>query len=528
MGVKKWVDAQLNPDRIAQNPILDVRLKPLASLSMSQDEIAENYPPRQLIRAFAAGRLPLPKDPEQRAMVNRLINRFENRKNAAPNAESDSKDGRKDFQRATPEERAEMLEYMPKEKADKLTTAMPGARRRFLASSSPERRRDMLSQSAPQLVLAYDLLEQKLYRAVYSNRQLEEILTDFWFNHFNVFLDKGADRQLVTSYERDAIRPHVLGKFKDLLVATAQHPAMLFYLDNWQSVAENSGRRGRRARGLNENYARELLELHSLGVDGGYSQKDVTEVARCFTGWTIAEPYRSARFDFNSRVHDDAEKTVLGVRIPAGGGKEDGLKVLDLVARHPSTARFVSTKLAQRFVTDNPPEPLIKAMADVFRKSDGDIKAVMRTMLRSREFWSEAAHRSKVKSPFEMVVSSLRATGADVTFAFGVANRIADLGQPLYRKQEPTGYPNKGSEWVNSAALLGRMNFALDLVQNKLPGVHVDAPSLEGDPQQVARRLLFADASPQTQSAIEKGLAEKKDTSVVAGLVLGSPEFQRR
>jgi uncharacterized protein (DUF1800 family) len=251
-------------------------------------------------------------------------------------------------------------------------------------------------------------------------------------------------------------------------------------------------------------------------------------VARCFTGWTIAEPFRRAAFTFNPRVHDNDEKTVLGVHIPAGGGKEDGLKVLEIVARHPSTARFVSTKLAQRFVADNPPESLIKKMSEAFRKSDGDIKTVMQTMLNSREFWSQAAYKSKVKSPFEMVTSALRATGADVTFAFGVATRIGELGQPLYRKQEPTGYSNISKDWVNSAALLGRMNFALDLVQNKLPGVKVDTTRLEGDPHDVAKRILFSEASAQTRGAIEKGLAEKKDAAVIAGLVLGSPEFQRR
>ena len=325
---------------------------------------------------------------------------------------------------------------------------------------------------APQRILARELSEQKLYRAVYSERQLQEVLTDFWFNHFNVYLDKGADRFLVTSYERDAIRPHVLGAFKELLLATAQHPAMLFYLDNWQSVAADApaGRlRANRRRGLNENYARELLELHSLGVDGGYTQKDVVEVARCFTGWTIMAPYRGAAFTFNPRLHDKGEKTVLGIRIPAGGGREDGLKVIEIIASHPSTARFISTKLAQRFVADNPPAALINTLADTFQKSNGDIKAVMRTLLKSREFWSEAAYKSKVKSPFEMIASALRATDADVTTAIGIANRVGELGQPLYRKQEPTGYSNNSNEWMNSAALLGRMNFAMDLIHNKFP-----------------------------------------------------------
>lgn len=535
-GVKKWIEQQLNPEAIAEPAELEARLKPLSSLVMTQAEIAEEYPPRQLIKAFANGKLPLPKDPGRRAMVERLIDRYENRKKAAePSADRTgmakllADPDIRALRKASPEEREQMLESMPAEKVAMLRKVLPGAggKKRF-AYLPVEQRRAMLAQTAPQQLLAHDLYEQKMYRAVYSNRQLEEILTDFWFNHFNVYLDKGAVRQLATSYERDAIRPHVLGKFQDLLRATAAHPAMLFYLDNWQSVAANAPRRGKKSRGLNENYARELLELHSLGVDGGYTQKDVMEVARCFTGWTIGEPYRGAAFVFNPRVHDDGEKTVLGVRIPSGGGKDDGLKVLEIVARHPSTARFISTKLAQRFVADAPPETLIRAMAEKFRKTDGDIREVMRTMLQSREFWSEAAYRSKIKSPFEMVASALRATGADVSFGFGVATRVGELGQPLYRKQEPTGYSNKGSEWVNSAALLGRMNFALDLMQNKLPGVKVDVSRYGGDPKELAKGLLFSDPTPQTRTAIDRGAAEKKEPAVTAGLVLGSPEFQRR
>ena len=321
----------------------------------------------------------------------------------------------------------------------------------------------------------------KLFRAVYSNRQLEEVLVDFWYNHFNVFLEKGADRYLVTAYERDAIRPHVLGKFEDLLRATAQSPAMLFYLDNWESVGAQSPAAQRRHLGLNENYGRELLELHTLGVDGGYTQKDVTEVARSFTGWTIRQPQQVAEFDFNPRMHDDGEKTVLGVRIPAGGGIGDGLKVLHLLAHHRSTARFVSRELAMRFVADDPPEALVNRMAATFLKKDGDLRAVLKTMFDSPEFWSRGAYRAKMKSPLEMVASSLRATNAQVDFTFGLNNQLNQLGQPLYRKVEPTGYSNSGQEWLNSAGLLARMNFSVALVNNKVPGVKVDgAPSSEG------------------------------------------------
>ena len=243
---------------------------------------------------------------------------------------------------------------------------------------------------------------------------------------------------------------------------------MLFYLDNFQSVrpdldANNKNRKVKR--GLNENYGRELMELHTLGVNGGYTQKDVTEVARCFTGWTIHEPRKGGGFFYNDKLHDKGEKIVLGHVIPAGGGMDDGEQVLDILAQHPSTAHFISKELAQRFVADNPPEALVNKMAQTFLATDGDIREVMKTMLDSKEFWSQGAYRAKVKSPFEMVASSVRALDANVIDAWALANQVGNLGEPLYRKQEPTGYSNLNSEWVNSAALLGRMNFALQLAQ---------------------------------------------------------------
>jgi uncharacterized protein (DUF1800 family) len=345
--------------------------------------------------------------------------------------------------------------------------------------------------------VARDLEEGKILRAVYSNRQLEEVLTDFWFNHFNVFLDKGADHYLTTEYEREAIRRHVLGKFRDLLEATAKSPAMLFYLDNWESVGPNTpaafagGPKGPR-RGLNENYGRELLELHTLGVDGGYTQKDVTEVARCFTGWSIDRPNLGGGFRFAERQHDLGEKVVLGVKISAGGGEKDGEKVLDIVARHPSTAHFISKKLAQRFVADDPPPALVERMAQTFLKTDGDIRAVIGTMLESKEFWSEGAYQSKMKSPLEVVVSAVRASNGNVDFAQALVNQVAQLGEPLYRKIEPTGYSNTSREWMNTAGLMARMNFAVQLSGNKVPGVTVE----------------------QTDSSTDTAL--------------GSPEFQKR
>jgi uncharacterized protein (DUF1800 family) len=544
MGLQKWVELQLHPERISEDPVLLQKLAPLESLNMSNAELASNYPPPQMLIAVATGRAPLPADPEKRAMLERLATRYQNRlskkgvedskltaEEKVPLKEILSTDELRVMKNGTPEERAGMLRDMPSDKLEKVVFDMPdGARRALFAYSPTDVRRKMLFYAAPQQVLAHDLYEGKIYRAVYSNRQLEEVMTDFWFNHFNVYLDKGADHYLVTTYEREAIRPHVLGNFKDLILATAQSPAMLFYLDNWQSVGPNAnaGRGKNRARGLNENYGRELLELHTMGVDGGYTQKDVTEVARCFTGWTIKEPYRGAGFEFNPKTHDTGEKTVLGVKIPAGGGMDDGLKVIDIIMNHPSTARFISRSLAQRFVADNPPQSLVDAMAKTFEKTQGDIREVMKTMLHSREFWSQGAYRAKMKSPLEMVASAVRATGADVNFAFGLANKVADLGQPLYRKQEPTGYSNSGQEWVNSAGLLARMNFALALTQNKLPGIKVDPRRFEGNSTELAKGLLFRDMSPLTREAIDKGLAEKSTPAGIAGLVIGSPDFQRR
>jgi uncharacterized protein (DUF1800 family) len=424
LGWKKWLDLQLNPARIPENPQLESLLTPLESLRMSSAEMARVYP---LPKIAAAGP-------------------------AAP--------------------------------------PTPLARRRF-AQASPAERRDFLLQNTPVRVIAYDLAEAKVYRALYSNRQLQEVLTDFWFNHFNVFFDKGADRYLVTSYERDAIRPHVLGKFSELLRATAEHPAMLFYLDNWQSVAE--GATPRQKRGLNENYARELMELHTLGVDAGYTQQDIVEVARCFTGWTIRNPRQGGEFYFAPRLHDRGEKTVLGVRIPACGGQDDALQVLDILARHPSTARFISRKLAVRFISDNPPAALVDRMAKTFQKTGGDIREVLRVLFESREFWAKDAYQAKIKSPLEFVVSAVRATEAEVDNGFALAEVVGRMGQPLYRKQEPTGYSNASADWVNSSGLLERMNFATTLAANKLPGVKLD-PGRYG------------------QSGVE----------------LGSPQFQRR
>jgi uncharacterized protein (DUF1800 family) len=505
MGLKKWIDQQLHPERISENPEVAERLRPLTSLPMSPAEVATNYPPRVVVQAMSKGLMPLPQDPEARQRVGLQLQRLKVQQKAKGQGKG----------------------------SDPLKQAM---RQQVLGTLDPVERRKLVADRTPQQVLPYDLNEAKLYRAIYSNRQLEEQMVDFWFNHFNIYMDKGADRILTTSYERDAIRPYVFGKFRDLLEATAESPAMLFYLDNWQSVSPDrlperrfAKQKAKQSRGLNENYARELMELHTLGVDGGYTQQDVVGVARCFTGWTIAQPNRGGEFIYNDRVHDKGEKIVLGVKIPAGGGREDGEKVLDILARHPSTARFISTGLAKKFVADDPPPALIDRMAKTFHDTDGDIRAVMTTMLDSKEFFSEGAFRAKVKTPLELVISAVRATDAQVDFAIPLAAQIAQLGEPLYRKVEPTGYSSANAEWVNSAALLARMNFALALANNRVPGSKVDISRFENDSAPVARQILFQEPAQQTLDSIQKALALRESTpALVAGLVLGSPDFQRR
>jgi uncharacterized protein (DUF1800 family) len=376
-----------------------------------------------------------------------------------------------------------------------------------------------------------ELGAQKVLRAVYSSRQLEEVLVDFWFNHFNVFAGKGPVRGYLTEYERDAIRPHVLGRFRDLLGAVARSPAMLFYLDNWQSsdakAAAGIGQRMRR--GLNENYARELMELHTLGVNGGYSQADVVEVARAFTGWTIRTPRQGGGYVFDGRRHSQGPKLVLGTTIDAGG-ERDGEAVLDRLATHPATATFIATKLVRRLVADDPPPALVTRAAATFTHSGGDLRAVVRTILTAPEFLAPEARRAKVKSPFEFVASALRLTGAEVSDARAVVQQLRTLGMPLYFAQPPTGYADDGNAWVNAGALIARMNFAVDLAGNRVRAVRVDLPGLIGTTDVSAAKawttahLLRNQASGATASTVARGT----DLPSTVALALGSPEFQRR
>lgn len=494
IGLRKWVEWQLHPERIAENALLVSKLKPYASLGMGPRDIFSHYPAPQLIREIAEGRQAPPSDSDLRLVTDQLVARYlqkqaQSSNGAAPGEENAdfapvplsallSSAQIEALEHGRPEDKRTLLASIAPDRQLKFACALrPGQRRALLPLAPVLLQRNLLLSLSPQQVVLTDLASAKILRAIYSERQLEEEMVDFWFNHFNIYFNKGADRYLTTGYEREAIRPHAFGKFYDLLLATAKSPAMLFYLDNAESAAPNAPQpfarnpQNQRKRGLNENYGRELMELHTLGVNGGYTQRDVIEVARCFTGWTISPPRKGGEFRFNPRLHDFGPKVVLGHVIHAGGGMSDGLEVLKILANSPATAHHISLELATRFVADNPPPALVERMTTTYLRTHGDIRAVLETMIFSPEFFSKGAYRAKVKTPFEMIVSAVRASGADVESPLALDRQIAQLGEPLYLKIEPTGYSNANAEWVNTASLLGRMNFALALSKNHVPGI---------------------------------------------------------
>ncbi len=554
LSVEKWIDLQLHPERISENPVLETRLKPLTTLQLANWQLFEKYSPNgvrppilpplapqqiaRLLNCSAEERRTtlasfdaetrrmilltgppqllegLPDDLQQEArkvrQAEQQARQEENRRLMPPLNELLSPEQIQTANRGTADDKLALINSFDAEKRLKVLRAIPPQS----LTDLPELRREALAARNPQEFVNSELIENKLYRAIYSNRQLEEVLVDFWMNHFNVFNGKGPDRVLLTSFERDAIRPYVFGHFKDMLLATARHPAMLFYLDNWQSQVPRDDipfPPGFRRAGLNENYGRELLELHTLGVHGGYTQNDVVAVARAFSGWTIYDPQKFAEFQFNPAVHDRKEKVVLGHTIAAMGGEQDAMEVIDILAHHPSTAQFISKKLAQRFVADDPPQALVDRMASTFTKTDGDLRAVLQTMFDSPEFLSEGAWQAKIKSPLEMVVGAVRSLNADVTDTFTLAQRIADLGEPLYGKLEPTGYPNTGDAWTNTSSILGRINFATALAAGQIPGVKVNVSTLNFKPPAA-------------------GASELKNPtpSTLAALAISSPDFQRR
>jgi uncharacterized protein (DUF1800 family) len=500
--------------------VLDGKLGPLRTLRMSTRDLVQTFPNNKMIREAADGKTPLPTDPLKRSIYEVQISILAERQKREqavtdgkpPDPDADAKTDKQDQE--TVATRADGILALPKEKRVEAILALPPGpptderrlfvthirgqqRDRLLADLPPEQREAFLAMGpgGPANVVVSELQQAKLLRALYSERQLQEVMTDFWFNHFNIYLHKDADQYLVTAYERDVIRPHALGKFKDLLLATAQSPAMLFYLDNWLSMgpkslvasaAANKGKQGQAGIkpnigkpniGLNENYGRELMELHTLSVNGGYTQHDVTELARVLTGWTIQPVEQGAMFQFDPRKHDPGDKVVLGHTIPENGVNE-GLQVLDMLAHNPNTAKFIARKLAMRFVADDPPPALVDRLAQKFLSTDGDIREVLRTLFKSPEFWSAKAYRAKVKTPFEFVVSSLRATGTDLNNPGPVLGILNKMGMPLYEDVPPTGYSMTASTWMNSEALIDRMNYALALSNGQVGGTNFDAGRL--------------------------------------------------
>jgi uncharacterized protein (DUF1800 family) len=582
LGVDKWIDQQLHPERIGESPVLLDKLKPLDTMQLPLWQIMEKYgqpqgllmqpPPSQAVMRSLTPQMQTQLrngSAEERLNILASLDPFKRQMVLAASASNPimleglpdnvRQEAMKARQAEQEEVQKERMRLMPPLSElltpEQMRTARQGTRQEKLSlinslespkrlqvlralgpapfNEIPELRREVMMATQPQQLVNSELIENKLYRAVYSNRQLEEVLVDFWVNHFNIFNGKGQARIYLTAFERDAIRPYVFGHFKDMLLATARHPAMLFYLDNFQSQVPRDdlpNLPNLNRQGLNENYGRELMELHTLGVDGGYTQQDVIAVARALSGWTIFDLQKFAEFQFNPATHDRKEKIVLGHTLPPGRGEQDGLDVIDILAHHPSTAKFISRKLAQRFVADDPPQALVDRMAATFTKTDGDLRAVLQTMFSSVEFMSEGALQAKLKSPLEMVVSALRVMNADVTDTFALAQRVADLGQPLYGKVEPTGYPNTAEGWTNTAGVLGRINFSTALSAGQIPGIKIDMSRFNfKDPATVAADILSSAPSPQTLAAMEKGVKDKEATpSLLTNLVLSSPDFQRR
>jgi uncharacterized protein (DUF1800 family) len=524
MGLEKWIDQQLHPESI-DDSALDKRLENYPTLRMSSAELEDQFP-----------------QPQQ-----------------AAKKEGETKE---QYQQQMMEKRSDARDAVMQTGNDNLDRSQM----------------QLANIQGPNRIVA-ELSMAKMDRAVYSERQLEAVMEDFWFNHFNVFAGKGVERWLLTPYVRDTIRPHTMGKFEDLLIATAQSPAMLFYLDNWLSAdpaafqrmqeerdmrrsrywgmdgegnppeAQNGAAPKRQERGLNENYGREVMELHTVGVDAGYTQQDVIEMAECLTGWTIREPRKDPEFFFNDRIHADGKKVVMGQTFD-DGGMQDGEEALKMLAGDAHTARFISTEIARHFVSDNPPPSLINRMAKDYESSGGDITSLLRTMIYSPEFWSRDAYRAKIKTPFELVASTARALNAQVSISLPLVQWTGRMGEPLFQAQPPTGYSDKAETWVNTGALLNRLNFALAFSTDRMAGATVDLSTMFGDdaskdPQTALAHALTAflddQVAPSTRDTLENRLndpqilqarlddpVEHVNEGLISGLVLGAPEFQRR
>ncbi len=540
-GLDKWFAQQLHPETI-DNTDLEARLAEFPAMRGSPQDLLYRLPSGAIIRQTAAGKLPMPEGGGLRAIYRDELARYEERRQkkaelssqagaamtaqgmktdapgmageggqstasvadagqmnamAGANAGADqaaafepqfSEGQIARILALPPPQRVARLAGMQQPELDAFRKALKGPQRAALtADLNPAQKEFVAALDGPQRVVAEELAAQRLTRDIYSDAQLQEVMTDFWLNHFNVFLRKNEETPYyLVSYERDVIRPLVLGRFEDLLEATAHAPAMLLYLDNASSIGPDSpaAERSKVAaarrpdgqkkapEGLNENYARELMELHTLGVNGGYTQADVTQVARVFTGWTVDRPQRGGGFKFDENRHEPGAKKVLGKEIKEHGELE-GREVLHMLATRPATARFIARKLAIRFVGDEPPQTLVDRLAASYMKSGGSIAAVLQTLFHAPEFWSNSAYRAKMKTPIEYVVSAARASNASADNPQPLANALREMGMPLYGAVPPTGYKWEAADWVSTGALVNRMNFALSLAANRLPGVRV-------------------------------------------------------
>jgi len=638
IGVKKWIEKQLNPEQI-DDSLLEARLQSFPAMHLSQANLVQSFPSGGVIRAVADGKIPLPADRVERAIYQNQVFAYEEKRQkqaqeaanqpaaepkmqtppAAMAAASESvmadamalEDVASSPSITVHEQKlyadlasTQIVNLSPDQRMDRLVSMKPGQLRGFMKGLTPEERTQltagmtaqqketMVALLNPTLLVAGELLQTRLLTDLYSQRQLQAVMTDFWLNHFNVYLKKGqlAPWYLV-DYEQNVIAPNAMGKFEDLLVATAKSPAMLFYLDNHSSIGPHSMAAMRaqgnptaknKEPGLNENYARELMELHTLGVDGGYTQKDVTELAKVFTGWTIEDPRKGGGFIFNERRHEPGPKVVLGQTIREDG-EQEGLEMLHRLATSPATAHHLSQQLAERFVSDTPPPALVDRMAKTYLRSDGDIRQVLRTLFTSPEFWSREAYRAKVKTPEEFVLSAVRATGGEVNRPAIVLNAMGQLGMPFFGCQTPNGYSWAAGPWVNSGDLLSRINIALALASHKLgtatdldalmkikgpdaataaqKEAKLEAVFLDGVLNPQARQTVLQQADqlaaqgpaalagvdpsrpgPKQAGTIPIRAAfvqvmdlttpipspADKQASLVAGLLLGSPDFQKR
>ena len=488
-----------------------------------------------------------------------------------------------------PEQRVQRLQAMqPEEFESFIRSLKPVQRQALTAGMTPDLKEALGDLEAPEQTVVQELFAQRLTRDIYSNAQLQEVMTDFWFNHFNVYLRKNEQMPYyLVSYERDTIRPLALGKFEDLLEAVAHSPAMMIYLDNAQSMGPdsqaaerakmNEGRRPNAKKqapeGLNENYARELMELHTLGVNGGYTQADVIQVARILTGWTVDHPQFGGQFMFAAPRHEPGTKVVMGQKFKEGGEME-GRELLHMLAMQPATAQFISRQLAIRFVSDDPPQALVDRMAKAYLASGGDIPTVLKTLFHSPEFWAAGDYRAKVKTPLEFVVSAARASNATIENYQPLVNALRQMGMPLYGCVPPVGYKWDAADWVSTGALVDRMNFALALAANRFPGITVEwapemdmsaldsdaptqqvIPTPETEEARLEPLLVAGGVSTTTRAAaleeFQKQIAQspasatpvvarrqnkrapaadayEREDQLLAGLLLGSPEFQRR